>query len=411
MKNQIRQVEIFKNLEESVVSRFADGMTRVLWKQGDQIVVKGEVGNVFYIIEEGEVRVHDIGFGDSHFEDQILGPGQSFGERALLTGEPRAASVTALTDVTTRAMDRKTFDACIGPLQHILERDIRRQYLATLPMFSQLSREEIDQLVDLAAEVCYCQNEKLAEAGKPYQPLLWIIRRGRLLVFSTKEEGVIYNLRSGDHFGDKSIMNPGRISSHDAVCEEEVTAWVLTRDDIEMVVGSIDRLTEPSRLAVKRSDTQLKMHDLKKVRMLGMGAFGKVWLVKRKSPKGEITCYALKTISKRLIIDSQQVQGVVREKQFLSLLHHQFIIHLVCAFQDNHNLYLVLPIVPGGELYSILEKQKSRTAGLSTPKAAFYSACVLEALAHFHQRNGKSSQFELVLQARRYPCLTKFPFL
>jgi CRP-like cAMP-binding protein len=104
-------------LDESTISRFINAMTPVKFKKDDQIVQKGQVGTVFYIIQEGKVKIHDIGLGDSQYEDQIFGPGDSFGERALLTGEPRAANATALTDVSTLAMDRETFEETIGPLQ------------------------------------------------------------------------------------------------------------------------------------------------------------------------------------------------------------------------------------------------------------------------------------------------------
>ncbi|GKZ01355.1 hypothetical protein MPSEU_001086500 [Mayamaea pseudoterrestris] len=386
LKDKIRNIEIFKDLNESIVSKFVAGMSRIRWKEGDQIVVKGEVGNIFYIIEEGEVKLHDIGLGDSKFEDQVLSAGDSFGERALLTGEPRAANATALTDVTTRAMDRETFERSIGPLQSVLERHLRRQYLASLPLFSQLSSEEIDEMVDCMVEVCYRKDDKLAEAGKPYDPLLWIIRHGRLLVFDTKEPDQIYSLAGGDHFGEESIRYPGRISTQTAVCEEDVTAWMLTREDIEDVAWDIETLSEPSRFSITRQVRPLMMDDLIKVKMLGHGGFGKVWLVKAKD-EAVTTAFALKVISKRLILDSKQVQSVIREKQLLALFHHQFIVHLVSAFQDSQYLYLVLPVVPGGELYSIVENQKSQSAGLPNENAAFYAACVLEALIHFHQRN------------------------
>jgi CRP-like cAMP-binding protein len=78
-----------------MLRRIADALTTVSFHEGDRIINKGDVGEVFYIVKEGRVRVHDIGFGDSHYVDQILGPGDFFGERALLTGDPRSANITA----------------------------------------------------------------------------------------------------------------------------------------------------------------------------------------------------------------------------------------------------------------------------------------------------------------------------
>ena len=108
-----------------------------------------------------------------------------------------------------------------------------------------------------------------------------------------------------------------------------------------------------------------------------------VWLV---SDNETGAAYALKEISKRRTIESNQVNSVIREKEFLTLLQHPFILQLVSSFQDESCLYLLLPVIPGGELFSVLHNQKARGRGLGNDQAAFYAACIIEALGHFHQR-------------------------
>ena len=49
-----------------------------------------------------------------------LGPTMYFGELALLRGEPRAATVAALTDVSVLMLARQDFDNLLGPLQGLL---------------------------------------------------------------------------------------------------------------------------------------------------------------------------------------------------------------------------------------------------------------------------------------------------
>ena len=393
MEDLIRKVPMFKDLDKTTVSRFVKSLTPVHWKEGTRIVQKGEEGSVFYIIHEGNVKVHDIGLGDSHLDDLELGPGSWFGERALLTGEPRAANVTALNDVCTMAMDRETFEASIGPLQCLLEREMRRHSLKALPIFnnSNVTEYEIDQLVDLMQEMCYSKGEHLAETGKPYQMNLWIIRHGRLLVYSSKSDGEIFNLQPGDYFGDKSIKgDPDHISSHTATCEENLTAWVLTREQIEAVIDDIDRLGQIEEFHKSKQDKTIQLKDLKRHRMLGKGAFGKVWLVTHEKPtngSGRPSAYALKTMSKAQILDAKLGHSVVREKELSFLLDHPFILHIVCSYQDENHLYMLLPLILGGELYSVLHKQKGKNRGLQNDAAAFYGACIIEALGHFHQRH------------------------
>lgn len=387
IKDLIRKIHIFEGLEEQEIIRLVHAMTPVHWKSGERVVQKGDVGNVFYIIRSGQVKVHDIGLGDSLLEDQILEEGEAFGEMSLLSGEPRMANVTAIEDVETLAMDRVTFEEAIGSLRDIMERDVRRKFIKALPIFAtgNLTEHEVDRLVDFMQEVCYRDGEQLATAGKPYDANIWIIRHGRLLVYSSKHPDQIYNLQVGDYFGDRSIRNdPERLANHTAVCEGNLTTWVLTRDDIEKVIGDIDRLGETPSYMKSRQDNTVLLSDLEKRRILGIGAFGKVWLVSDKSRR---TPYALKCISKRKIISSGQVHSVMREKELLGLLQHPFILHLVSSYQDEQNLYLLLPVVPGGELFSQVQKRKTKEQGLPAKDAAFYAACVIEAIGHFSQRH------------------------
>lgn len=78
IKTCLRKVELFKDLSEQTINKFADSLTRVNYKAGDRIIAKGETGEIFYIIEEGKVRVHDIGMGDSQVRSFIRSCSCSF---------------------------------------------------------------------------------------------------------------------------------------------------------------------------------------------------------------------------------------------------------------------------------------------------------------------------------------------
>lgn len=412
LKGLIRKITLFKDLDETTVSRFIHSMTTVFWKKGDRIVQKGEEGTVFYIIKEGNVKCHDIGLGGSTFEDLVLGPGNWFGERALLTGEPRAANVTALTPVTTLAMDRTSFEESIGPLHGLMEREMRKRFLKGLHIFSNsnITDPELEHLVDQMVEVTYAKGSKLVEAGKSYSPNLWVIRQGKLVVHNEKSDTIL-QLGSGDYFGESSmkVEDANRKSLKTAAVEEELVAWVLTRDQIELVIGDIDRLGQVSdsldasfsdNLDTLEIEEPPPLSELKLHRILGIGAFGKVWLVEHEQKQGgglfkkkkkvdragPARVFALKIMSKRKVLESQLEEAIMRERNFLAVLKHPFILHLIQSYQDDRRLYLLLPLVQGGELFSVLHNNKVKGRGLSNYAAAFYGACIIEALGHFHQR-------------------------
>jgi serine/threonine protein kinase len=121
---------------------------------------------------------------------------------------------------------------------------------------------------------------------------------------------------------------------------------------------------------------------LKKVKMLGSGTFGQVWLVTHNETKD---AYALKIQIKRELIDNGQASGVVREKNLMAVLDHPFVIKLVNAFQDEESLFMVMKLAQGGELYSILHTAKSD--GVPESSAKFYAANIYDGLMHMHDRH------------------------
>ncbi len=92
---------------------------------------------------------------------------------------------------------------------------------------------------------------------------------GRILVLD--KDGEIHSLLTGDYYGDKSIKaNAGDKSHEDAITEEDTTCWVLSRKDLEDVIGDIDRLNDdymPFRRSVNQMNIRQK--DLQLYRILG----------------------------------------------------------------------------------------------------------------------------------------------
>jgi CRP/FNR family transcriptional regulator, cyclic AMP receptor protein len=95
----LRQVPLFSDLENSELQQIARSMKQRTFSLGQQIAVEGESGVGFFVIEDGNasVTVH----GD---EVRQLGPGDYFGEVALITQGPRTATVTADSDLKTYGM-------------------------------------------------------------------------------------------------------------------------------------------------------------------------------------------------------------------------------------------------------------------------------------------------------------------
>jgi CRP/FNR family transcriptional regulator, cyclic AMP receptor protein len=101
-------VPLFSGLSRAQLSRVADLAQEVSYGSGRMIVRTGTPGLAFYVIVEGQAKVIR-GKISSAKGQASLGPGDFFGEMALLDGGPRSASVVAQTPITTVRIERAPF--------------------------------------------------------------------------------------------------------------------------------------------------------------------------------------------------------------------------------------------------------------------------------------------------------------
>jgi CRP-like cAMP-binding protein len=105
-------VDVFAPLDEAERERLADRLRRAPFAAGEAITREGDHDDGLYIIVEGQAEVR-IGHGDAARTVATLGPGEFFGEMALLTGEVRSATVVAVTDLDCYRLDKHGFHAML----------------------------------------------------------------------------------------------------------------------------------------------------------------------------------------------------------------------------------------------------------------------------------------------------------
>jgi CRP/FNR family transcriptional regulator len=95
----LERVPLFAGLKRRELQKLAESLKERTFPAGDAITTEGEAGLGFFVIAEGRATV-DVG-GQ---ERTSLGPGDSFGEIALLDEGPRTATVRAETELRTFGM-------------------------------------------------------------------------------------------------------------------------------------------------------------------------------------------------------------------------------------------------------------------------------------------------------------------
>ena len=95
----LKGVPLFSGVRDRELKRLANVMRESRFNEGDAIATEGRSGVGFFVIEEGNASV------SLHGEIiRTLGPGDHFGEIALIDEGPRSATVTASTDLRCRGM-------------------------------------------------------------------------------------------------------------------------------------------------------------------------------------------------------------------------------------------------------------------------------------------------------------------
>ncbi|RIA90811.1 cyclic nucleotide-binding-like protein [Glomus cerebriforme] len=120
----LRSVSFLSTLDRSEITKLADALEPINYENGDTIVSQGDLGEYFYIIEQGTVSVSKI--NDMGIEQQLpsLNVGSYFGvELALINDQPRKATVVARGSVRLAALRRDAFVRLLGPIMDIFRRN------------------------------------------------------------------------------------------------------------------------------------------------------------------------------------------------------------------------------------------------------------------------------------------------
>lgn len=142
-----------------------------------------------------------------------------------------------------------------------------------------------------------------------------------------------------------------------------------------------DKLMREEMKKARSMRKRMTTDDFVPLRIIGKGAFGQVRLVKKRDT-GEV--YAMKTMIKQAMVLKNQVSHVRAERNILAHAgpsdSAQWLVELHYSFQDEHNLYLVMEFLPGGDLMALLMKEDI----LSEEATRFYAAEAVLAIEAVH---------------------------
>jgi protein-serine/threonine kinase len=134
-----------------------------------------------------------------------------------------------------------------------------------------------------------------------------------------------------------------------------------------------------SKSTIFIKQNQLSPLDFEKVQLIGKGDVGRVFLVRNITNN---KLYAMKVLSKKIMIQRDKIKRVLTEQEILATANHPFIVPLYHTFQSMEHLYFITEYCCGGELFRMLQKCPNKI--LPESSVLFYASEVLCALEFLH---------------------------
>jgi CRP-like cAMP-binding protein/Zn-dependent protease len=236
----LQDVAFLEGVPDAVAERLARAAKVRGISRGRQVVRQGDRGEEFFVIVEGRATV----LVRTRGEDQVVGhysAGDFFGERALLGGGVRAATVLADTPLKLLTFGRDVFWAELaGPVgwqARVRQAIEERQRLQAVPLFQGLGERQLDVLAVKLTVQPFGVDEILFRQGDPGDAF-YVVREGTVDV--TRQEGRsrrrLATLKAGDYFGEIALLrDQPRMAT--VTGREPGGVWRLKRQDFRDIVG------------------------------------------------------------------------------------------------------------------------------------------------------------------------------
>ena len=332
VETRLRPLKAFAALADEELQALAERLTPVRLEEGTCFCDAKSPRSCFCLVESGAVHLFTGGGGEDYVE---LGPGGSFGEMALLTGQPMTQTARAAEDCVLWVLEREDFEAldrAYPGLRQALSQDLRAplsaedrtratEMLRRVSLFEELPQEALRAIAQRlllrhvpAREMVFAEGS----AGDAF----YMVESGEVQILSSASEGqrVLATLREGEYFGEMALLT-GKSRPTGARAVRDTNVWMLYRTDFEELL-----IRHPSiSLALNRA---LSQRLLEADRRFHDAHLGRIPLFRGLNPsqleevsrqlsaeifrRGEVVCTEGEEADRMWFIESGQAEEVIR---------------------------------------------------------------------------------------------------
>ena len=200
--------KFFSKLAQEQREMMADAMAPLEKNDGEEIIVQGDPGDNFYIMEQGvaDVYVSKGGGAPEKVFTYEEGSGAAFGELALLYNAPRAATVKAVGVVKLWSLGQDEFRYSMQAATTAF-REQNAKWISNIPLLSELTENERLTIADALQVSNYSAGEKIITQGEKGDNF-YIVRSGecKCTINSGGQEIEVLRVDEGGYFGEIALL-------------------------------------------------------------------------------------------------------------------------------------------------------------------------------------------------------------
>jgi CRP-like cAMP-binding protein len=268
---QFLPLPFFSELPREVFAPVVRALRLLRLGDGELVIREGEPGVAFYLVATGQVRVFVRDSLGREVERSRLHEGALFGEMALLTQQPRTASVAAVDEADILELSRESLGALtaeVPSLAAALDKFARerllKNLLATSPLFRPFNRQQQMDLIRRFDGHEVAPGTVIIREGDAGQGL-FVVLAGEVEVLkqdsdagAAGKEIALARLRAGELFGEMSLLN-NQPTSATVRAVRPSTILFLAREYFQRLVQALPAIRQYFQDLSQRRDLEIKM--------------------------------------------------------------------------------------------------------------------------------------------------------
>ena len=246
----VHPIPLLSSMSEAAFKRVLTTLVLRRLPVGASAIAEGEPGNSFFFVAGGQLRVYATDGLGRQTDLAQLGEGAVFGEMALLSAQPRSATVGCVTDCDLLEVGRQSLASLadeLGAVAEALHGFTRERLLgnlmATSPLFKPFNRMQQRDLLRRFTSHDVAPGTHVINEGEEGRGL-FVVLSGEMDVSRRASDGTtvpLGGLRTGDVFGEMSLLRNVKTSAT-VVAQRPATVLFLAREYVSRIVAAMPEI-------------------------------------------------------------------------------------------------------------------------------------------------------------------------